>query len=319
MNIDIHRIFFYVSFDKLERFPMTFEQLAIFVAVAEREHLTQAAEAVHLTPSAVSSAIKNLEAYYRVELFHRVGRRIELTQAGHLFLGEAKATLARVRSAELVLSELGGLARGKLSVHASQTIATSWLPPRLMRFHSDHPGIELDLTIGNTRTVADAVIAGEAELGFVEGKVDAPALSSKVVAQDALVIVVAPEHPWADGRPLCAEDLASGSYWVMREEGSGTRSEFETAVARLGISASALQTALVLPSNEAVLSAVCAGQCAAAVSSAAAGLYLQQGLLKKAAFDLPARDFRILRHRERHSSKASAILERICNPLAQTG
>jgi DNA-binding transcriptional LysR family regulator len=202
---------------------MTFEQLAIFVAVAEREHLTHAAEAIHLTPSAVSSAIKNLEAYYGVELFHRVGRRIELTETGRSFLGEAKATLARVRSAELMLSELGGLQRGQLSLYASQTIASYWLPPLLMRFHRDYPGIELDLTIGNTRTVTEAVINGAAELGFIEGEVDAPALSMTIVAQDALVIVVPPHHPWADGRQLAAADLASDTSWVMREEGSGTR------------------------------------------------------------------------------------------------
>lgn len=214
---------------------MTFEQLAIFVAVAEREHLTHAAEAIHLTPSAVSSAIKNLEAYYGVELFHRVGRRIELTETGRSFLGEAKATLARVRSAELMLSELGGLQRGQLSLYASQTIASYWLPPLLTRFHRDYPGIELDLTIGNTRTVTEAVINGAAELGFIEGEVDAPALSMTIVAQDALVIVVPPHHPWADGRQLAAADLASDTSWVMREEGSGTRSNSKMRLPSLAL------------------------------------------------------------------------------------
>ena len=291
---------------------MTFEQLAIFVAVAEREHLTNAAEAINLTPSAVSSAIKNLEAYYGVELFHRVGRRIELTETGRSFLGEARATLARVRSAELMLSELGGLQRGRLSLCASQTIASYWLPPLLMRFHRDYPGIELDLTIGNTRTVTEAVIDGAAELGFIEGEVDAPTLSMKIVAQDALVIVVPPHHPWADGRQLRAADLAAGTSWVMREEGSGTRSEFENAVAKLGASPRDLDVALVLPSNEAVLSAVCVGRSAAAISSAAAKAYLGQGLLVQAIFDLPARSFRLLRHKERHASKAAQTLEAMC-------
>ena len=168
-----------------------------------------------------------------MELFHRVGRRIELTETGRTFLSEAKATLARVRSAELMLSELGGLQRGRLSLRASQTIASYWLPPLLMHFHREYPGIELDLTIGNTRTVIEAVIEGTAELGFVEGEVDTPVLSMKVVAPDALVIVVPPDHPWADGRSLTVEDLATGTSWVMREEGSGTRSgEMTTKSAR---------------------------------------------------------------------------------------
>lgn len=295
---------------------MTFEQLTIFVAVAEREHLTRAAQAIGLTPSAVSAAIKNLEAFYGVELFHRVGRRIELTAVGRVFLGEARTTLARVRAAELMLSELGGLQRGHLSLYASQTISSYWLPPVMMRFHEAYPGIELTLTIGNTRTVADAVMEGQAELGLVEGEVDAPALSSAVVARDALSVVVSPDHPWADGRPLTAEQLATDSLWVMREQGSGTRSAFETALLGFGISPQSLRIALTFPSNEAVLSAVRAGTCAAAISSAAAGLYLQQGVLVKAAFDLPARSFRLLRHKERHASNASTMLERMCRDAA---
>ncbi|WP_337269911.1 LysR substrate-binding domain-containing protein [Oryzifoliimicrobium ureilyticus] len=292
---------------------MTFEQLTIFVAVAEREHLTQAAEAIHLTPSAVSSAIKNLEAYYRVELFNRVGRRIELTQIGKTFLVEARATLARVHSAELMLSELGGLQRGRLTLFASQTIASYWLPQVLMRFRRQYPGIDLDLTIGNTRTVSDAVIEGHAELGFVEGELASSALSSKVVAEDALVIVVAIDHPWASGRRLSPKELISGSKWVMREEGSGTRSEFENAMEKMGCSRRDLQIALALPSNEAVLSAITAGDCAAAISSAAADLYLRQGSLAKVAFDLPVRQFRLLKHRERRASKAAHALEAMCH------
>src|SRR6267378_4302668 len=101
---------------------MTLEQLRVFVAVAERQHVTRAAEALNLAQSAVSSAIAGLEARHEVKLFNRVGRGIELTQAGTLFLAEARAVLARAESAELVLSELGGLERGTLVVQASQII-----------------------------------------------------------------------------------------------------------------------------------------------------------------------------------------------------
>lgn len=292
---------------------MTFEQLAIFVAVAEREHLTQAAEAIHLTPSAVSAAIKNLETFYGVELFHRVGRRIELTGTGRIFLAEAKSVLARVGAAELMLSELGSLQRGNLGLSASQTIASYWLPPVLMGFRREYPGIQIDLAIGNTRTVAETVLDGRAELGFVEGEIEAPALASVVIASDALVIVVGAGHPWAGIAALGIEDLVSGSQWVMREEGSGTRSEFERAIAQLGGSPVHLDVALTLPSNEAVLSAARAGTCAAAISRAAAGLYLQEGILVEVPFTLPEREFRLLRHKERRPSKAAAALEAACH------
>jgi DNA-binding transcriptional LysR family regulator len=91
---------------------MTLEQLRIFEAVAQREHVTRAAQALNLTQSAVSAAIAALEERHSVALFSRVGRRIELTDAGRLFLDEARAVLARARAAELALSEIAGLERG---------------------------------------------------------------------------------------------------------------------------------------------------------------------------------------------------------------
>ena len=155
---------------------MTLEQLRIFVAVAEREHLTKAAAELRLTPSAVSSAIKVLEDRYGATLFHRVGRRIEMTDGARQFLPEARATLASAKAAELALSELGGGLRGSLTVQASQTIASYWVAPFLARFHDVHPTIDLRLEIGNTQSVARAVLEGVAEIGFIEGVIDEPAL-----------------------------------------------------------------------------------------------------------------------------------------------
>lgn len=291
---------------------MTFEQLAIFVAVAEREHLTKAAAAINLTPSAVSASIRSLEQHYGVELFHRIGRRIELTDAGRIFLEEARKLLARSQSVELILSELGSLQRGSLNVFASQTIASYWLPPRLMEFHNRFPGIELQLTIGNTRTVADAVISGEADIGFVEGELDEPALAASIVAHDELVVVVGPSHPWAGKKALDVDDIRSGR-WVMREVGSGTRSAFEEALNDLGIKADTLDIVLVLPSNESILCALLTGSGAATVSRLAAEQYIESGRLCEVDFPAPAREFRLLRHKERHASKAALTLLEICN------
>src|SRR5215813_8296534 len=154
---------------------MTLEQLRIFVAVAERQHMTRAAKALNLTQQAVSATVVALENAHSVPLFHRVGRHIELTEAGVLFLQETRSVLARAAAAELTLSELGGLKRGSL-VQASQTIASYWLPPRLVAFHQTYPGITLRVGIGNSAQVAKAVTDGAAELGFVEGAIDEPAL-----------------------------------------------------------------------------------------------------------------------------------------------
>ena len=110
---------------------MTLDQLRIFVAVAERQHFTRAAEALNLVKSEVSAAVNALETRHAVKLVHRVGRGIELTEAGRIFLGEARAVLARAQAAELVLADLSGLRRGTLAVRASQTIASHGLPRHL--------------------------------------------------------------------------------------------------------------------------------------------------------------------------------------------
>ena len=284
---------------------MTLDQLRIFVEVAERQHLTQAAAALALTPSAVSSSIKALEERYGTALFDRVGRRIETNEAGRIFLAEARRTLASARAAELTLAELGSLQRGSLAIHASQTIASYWLPPLLVRFRQTYPAIALALVVANTENVAAAVVQGAADLGFVEGELEEGGLEAVPVGEDRMVVVVGPGHPWADGRPLDRAQLL-GARWIMREAGSGTRSAFESALAALGVPAQALAVALALPSNEAVRSAVMAGAYAGALSELVVASDLHAGLLAQANLALPARRFSMLRHPERHRSRAAA-------------
>ena len=284
---------------------MTLEQLRIFIAVAEREHLTQAALSLHLTPSAVSSAIRTLEERYSVALFHRTGRRIELTETGRAFLAEAKATVARARETELFLAEVGDLRRGSLTLAASQTIASYWLPPVVMRLHQRYPGVDLRVSAANTELVAAAVIDGAAEIGLVEGAVDSPLLAQRVIARDRLVVVALPEHPLAQRRGVERDDLLAAR-WVLREAGSGTRSVLTSA---LDAKPGQLAVELTLPSNEAVRAAVQAGPFLGALSELIVQADIDAGRLVKLDFTLPERQFLMLRHRERHRSKASLAFE----------
>ena len=282
---------------------MTLERLRIFVAVAERQHVTAAAQALNLTQSAVSNAIAALEAEHDVRLFDRVGRGVVLNQTGRAFLPEARAVLARAAAAEAALADMSALRRGRLAIFASQTIASAWLPRRLAAFHAAHPGVELDVAIGNTREAAEAVLSGAAELGLVEGEIGQPALEQTVVGSDRLAVLVTPDHPWAGVRRLAAETLATQP-WVLREAGSGTRSTLEAALRRAGVDPATLSVAMTLPSNEAVLAAAEAGAGATALSESVAYGAVAAGRLVMAAFTLPERPFRLLRHRERYRSRA---------------
>lgn len=286
---------------------MTLDQLRIFVAVAERQHVTRAARDLNLAQSAASHAIAALEARHDTKLFDRIGRRIELTEAGRVFLAEARAILAQVAHAELTLSEFGKLTRGTLSVQASQTIASYWLPRHLVAFHRAYPQIDIRLAIGNTAQVAVAVETGAAELGFVEGAVESEHFVSTPVARDQLVLIVSPDHAWAAAESLAPDDLTA-SDWVLRERGSGTRSVFERALEQFGVDPGRLRVVMELPSNEAVRGAVEAGLGATAISASVAAPRLEAGLLHHVPFRLPQREFHVLRHKERYRTRAADAL-----------
>lgn len=283
---------------------MTLEQLRLFVAVAEREHMTRAAAALHRTQSAVSAAIAGLESQSGVILFHRIGRRIVLTEEGRVFLAEARAAVAQADAAERALADLAGMKRGLLSVMASQTIASYWLPPKLVAFRAAHPQVTIKTLIGNTAEVAAAVAEGKVEIGLAEGEVDNPVLEQTMIGRDRLVIVARADHPWAVKPPGSADLLKEK--WVLREQGSGTRSAFEAALAERGVDVSLLDVTLELPSNEAVRLAVRDGAGVSALSELVAESGIHFGTLAPIRFPLPERPFQALRHRERYLSKSGA-------------
>jgi len=281
---------------------MTLEQLRIFVGVAEREHMTKAAAALNITQSAASASIAALEAQHGVPLFHRIGRRIELTDAGRKFLDEARAVLGRAASAELVLSDFNQLKRGTLSLVVSQTIAGYWLPRYLAAFRALHPQIKLDVAIANTEQAVQSILAGTAELGFAEGAINDPAIIHWPIAHDRLVLI------GVDLPPRIDEQWVRSAHWVMRERGSGTRSTFEETLRRRGIDPDTINIALTLPSNESVLTAVEAGAGVAVLSALVVDRAINTGTLHPFPFELPTRPFFGLRHKERYQSKAACAL-----------
>src|SRR5262249_61625355 len=120
----------------------------------------------------------------------RVGRRIELTEAGRVFLAEARAVLARADAADFALSEFGSLKRGTLSIQASQTVADYWLPRHLVAFRRAYPQINIRLAIGNTAQVAAAVERGAAGLCFVGRAVCNQHFARRPVTREHLRIVL---------------------------------------------------------------------------------------------------------------------------------
>jgi DNA-binding transcriptional LysR family regulator len=286
---------------------MKLEQLRVFVAVAEVGHVTRAARSLGMTQSAASAAIAALEGRYGATLFHRVGRGIELSETGRRFLPEARAVLDRAAAACAVLQDMADVAVGSLSIAASQTIASYWLPRRLAAYHTAYPGVKLDVTIGNTRQVETAVGDGAADLGLVEGPTHHSVLVRSQVDHDRPVLVVATDYPPLPEVQPGRLDLRAIS-WVVREAGSGTRAVLEDLAIAEGLSFDALRVFLVLPANEAVREAVEAGAGATIISEHVVASALAKGDLRSIPINLTPREFALVRHRDRPASAALRAL-----------
>ena len=215
--------------------------------------------------------------------------------------------------AELALAEFGGLKRGNLRLVASQTIAAYWLPERLAAFHKQYPLIELSVMIANTEGAARSVHDGEAELGFIEGSIDDPALARWPVATDRMLLVGRNSVDKVDA------DWLRSAPWIMRERGSGTRSTFEDAIRSHALLPEELNVILTLPSNEAVLAAVRAGVGYALLSHLVVAPAVEARALHVLPLALPERPFVALRQKERYRSKAGDVFLDLIKAFGRDG
>ncbi|KMK65882.1 LysR family transcriptional regulator [Puniceibacterium sp. IMCC21224] len=284
---------------------MTLEQLRIFLSVAELCHVTRAAERLNLTQSAVSAAIATLERQYDVKLFDRIGRGIVLTEAGQLLIDAGQKVMDEASSARALMLNLSQEPRGALRIWASQTIVSYWLTPRMMTMHRAWPLVDMSLHPGNTQEVAQAVVDGTADVGFIEGGMPSSDLRIRKVGHDELVLVLPRNHPLARKPRLDADDYRS-LQWLLREPGSGTRMVMEQHLKSMGLSVGDLRVLLQLPTNEAILGGIRSGNCIAMLS------WRSMRLAHKRAFavrrvtwaDKPRRNFSVLTDPRRFRTRA---------------
>lgn len=247
---------------------MTLEQLRIFLAVVEHLHFTRAAEELYITQPAVSAAIQSLEKEYNLKLFHRVGRRVEITDAGKLLRTEAQKILDQVELTKRGLQELTSLQRGELRIGSSLTIGNYWLPERISEFKQQYPGITVNCILANAEEICEGTASGLFDLGLVTGEVKLAlrhCLEQQAVDSDRLQIIVGKSHPWYQQGAVRLTDLLQTA-WVMREPGSGTQQMFEQALQSWGINSAELNVVLVLNTSEMIKAVVENGVGAAAIS-----------------------------------------------------
>ncbi len=186
--------------------------LTAFMAVAETGSFSAAAERLYITQPAISKRIALLEQQLDARLFDRVGRQIKLTEAGNALMPRARQVLMDVEDMARAIHDLSGEVSGKLRIGTSHHIGLHRLPPVLRQFSRDYPKVTLDIHFIDSEEAWEGVLHGELEMGVVTLPPQPDErLHSKVIWQDPLVFMCAPEHPLARQENLTLEALTGHS------------------------------------------------------------------------------------------------------------
>jgi DNA-binding transcriptional LysR family regulator len=259
---------------------VSIRQLRVFVAAARHSSFARAAEELHITPPAVSMQISDLEKTVGLPLFDRIGRTAELTMTGEHLLVYARRILSALREAEDAIARFRGLRGGELTIGMVST-AKYFVPRLLARFRTEHPLVELRLTVGNREALSEALIRNEVDLAIMGRPPPVIATRAEPFAAHPYVIVSAPSHALAALEQVPVAALAAQPF-IVREPSSGTRASMIQFFREHGIEPPA---AMEMPSNETIKQAVMADMGLAFLSLHTLGLELQFGLLRTLAVE----------------------------------
>lgn len=190
---------------------MELQQLRYFVAVAEAGNFTRAAERSNVTQPSLSQQIINLEREVGHKLFHRLGRRAALTEAGHTLLERAKRILFEVEDAAKELSDHPSLDR-RITVGAVQTVMPYLIAPFIARCRATHPNLLVHAREDFRANLVRAVVDGELDLAIVPLPVKEPRVAIDPLMTEPLLLVVGRQHPFVQRNTIGLHDLAGETF-----------------------------------------------------------------------------------------------------------
>ncbi len=209
--------------------------LKVFCAVAESRSLVAAADKVHLTPSAVSHSLKALETELGCRLFERVGKRMALNHAGEQLLAQIQGPLAALDSAAIAIKNLGKWGQTRLRIGASETACEHILPRAIRELKRNHPSLQLHVESGDTPRMIELLHEHKIDLALCLTPANPTGLAMRPAFRDELMFVFAPEHPWADGRPISRDEIR-GQQFITYQRSSFTAHLLEDYFRQLQIS-----------------------------------------------------------------------------------
>lgn len=190
---------------------MELHQLRYFVAVAETENFTRAAERSHVSQPSLSQQILNLESEIGHKLFHRLGRKAVLTEAGVAFLERARRILFEVENAAKELGDHPGLGR-RITVGAVQTVMPYLLTPLIAELHTSHPNLLIDAREDFRANLLRGVIEGDLDMAIVPLPVKDHRISIEPLLSEPLLLVVGKTHPIASRTEISLNDLSDETF-----------------------------------------------------------------------------------------------------------
>lgn len=281
---------------------LTLRQLQIFVAVAEHGSTNAAAAQIPLSQSATSAALGELETLLGTQVFDRIGKRLLINESGRALLDDARAALDAAAQIERRFG--AGATPALIRLGASTTVGNYLMPARIAALARQHPQARVELRIGNTRAIVEAVLRREVDAGVIEGPCHEDALEVAPWQEDPLQLVCAPDHPLARLPDGCDRAQLRAACWLLREPGSGTREAVEQALLpHLDGFAQSLQ----LGSSEAIKQAAAVGLGVTCLSASAVADLVALGRLVVLRTDLPPLRRTLYRVRQRGKRESAAL------------
>ena len=232
----------------------TLRQLQVFEKVASHLNYSRAAEELYLSQPAVSMQIKQLEGHIGLPLFEQMGKKIFLTEAGRELFHYSRNIAQQLAEMEAVFDEMKGLEQGKLTLSVVNT-ANYFTPRLLAEFCRRHPNISMILQVANRAAVIKQLADNSTDLAIMGQPPDGLDISAESFMKNPLVVIAAPDHPFAKLKRIKLARLAQETF-LSREPGSGTRSAMERVFAEHQIQP---RISMEMETNEAIKQAVQAG------------------------------------------------------------
>ena len=287
---------------------MTLRHLNVFLCVCDEGNMTVAAEKLRVAQPSVSQTIAELEKYYNVKLFERLGRKLFITIAGQKLITYARHIVNLSKEAEDVMREINH--NGVVRIGASVTVGTCILNDIIGESISENPNVKILSSVNNTRIIEGMILLDQLDIGLVEGKIHSQGILCEPIMDDELVLVSAVSHPLAKkGRVMPSE--IDNMEFIIREEGSGTRELFESVMASKGIT---WQVAGVYNNAETIKNTVAAGHAISVMSRMAVQKEVKRNEL--AIVDIEGiyfkRQFNIIYHKNKYISPVLHQFIQIC-------